>query len=182
MAGRTGGGGRGVNLAELIDLLGLMATTPSSGEGGFSELDHALQCAHELAQHRLADPELQVAGLMHDVGHQFGADDVHASVGAELVRPLFGARIAGLVEAHVTAKRYLITAEPGYAGVLSDMSTETLALQGGPLTIEEASAFEASPYFGDALTLRRADDAAKVAGRLVPPLEHWIPIVTSLAR
>jgi len=37
----------------------------------------------------------------------------------------------------------------------------------------ERSAFEAAEHFDSLLRLRRADDAAKVAGRTVPGLEAW---------
>jgi hypothetical protein len=35
---------------------------------------------------------------------------------------------------------------------------------------------------GDALTLRRADEAAKVVGAAVPGLDHWRPVVERVAR
>jgi predicted HD phosphohydrolase len=169
-----------VTLADLVALLARLRLVPSPEGKQFTELDHALQCAFELAIARPDDAELQVAGLVHDVGHQFGGDGVHGRLGGTVVRPALGARVAGLVEAHVPAKRYLVAVDPRYA--LSEVSAATLADQGGAFTPAEGRAFEVSPWFADSLVLRHADDAAKVAGRVVPLLEAWIPVVEGVAR
>ena len=169
-----------MTLADLVVLLARLRLIASPEAEQFSELDHALQCAFELAIARPDDTELQVAGLVHDVGHQFGGDDVHGRLGGIVVRPALGARVAGLVEAHVPAKRYLVAVDPRYA--LSEVSVATLADQGGAFTPAERRAFEVSQWFADSLVLRRADDAAKVGGRVVPALEAWIPTVERVAR
>jgi len=169
-------------LVELLDALGTEPSEPGVPTDGLSALDHALQCASELAGRRPHDTELQLAGLVHDIGHQFGPDDHHGRIGAEMVRPLLGARVAGLVEAHVPAKRYLVATEAHYRACLSADSVRTLALQGGALAPAEAAAFVSSPWAGDALVLRRADDAAKVPGRSVAPLAHWVPVLRAAAR
>ncbi len=93
---------------------------------------------------RPADHELQVAGLVHDIGHRFGPDESHGALGAEHVRGLFGPRVAGLVEAHVPAKRYLVTTDPSYRSRLSTESTRTLGVQGGPLAPDEVDSFLSS--------------------------------------
>ncbi|MFD0305584.1 hypothetical protein [Streptomyces sp. NPDC127119] len=61
--------------------------------------DHALQTAALLRRSRPADKELQVAGLVHVVGHLLRPGDptVHAAVTADAVRPLLGERVSGLV-------------------------------------------------------------------------------------
>jgi predicted HD phosphohydrolase len=168
-----------VRLAELVELLVAMADSRGELEG-LSELDHGLQCAEVLARAYPDDAELQVAGLVHDVGHRFATDAEHGRAGATLVRPLLGERVAALVEAHVTAKRYLVATERHYDGALSVVSTTTLALQGGPLSPAEVAAFAARPGALDAVMLRRADDAAKVPGRAVGDLRSWIPVLASL--
>ncbi len=170
-----------MTLAELLDVLGSMASEPSEEIQGLSELDHGLQCASGLAQLHPTDRELQLAGLVHDIGHRFGPDDRHGALGAEQVRGLLGDRVAGLVEAHVPAKRYLVTADAGYRSRLSAESTRTLGVQGGPLAPDEVASFLASPHAADAIELRRADDAAKVPGRSVPPLAHWVPMLRDVA-
>jgi predicted HD phosphohydrolase len=164
-------------LSDLVSLLERMGCVPSEGTAGLSELDHGLQCAHELETDRPDDVALQVAGLVHDVGHELGPDELHGVLGAQAVRPLLGDRVADLVEAHVAAKRYLAATDPSYRAVLSIESTRTLGMQGGKLSPAEACAFERSAPFGDAVRLRRADDAAKVPGRAVPGLDHWLPVL-----
>jgi predicted HD phosphohydrolase len=166
-----------VTLLELVDLLDSLASETAEDDDGLTALDHGLQCAFELSEAYPADRELQVAGLVHDIGHRFGPDEVHGVLGAERVRGLLGARVAGLVEAHVPAKRYLVTADGSYGSGLSAGSTRSLVVQGGPLAPDELSAFLSSPHAADAVALRRADDAAKVPGRLVPPLAHWLPVL-----
>jgi len=167
-----------MSVTELLQLLEALGSVPSEDIAGLTELDHGLQCAHRLAWRRPLDIELQLAGLVHDVGHQFAPDDRHGEIGADLVRPLLGERVAALVEAHVPAKRYLVGTDERYAGRLSSVSTATLTLQGGPLAAEEAMAFRALPCFNDAIELRRADDGGKVPGRTVPGLERWVePLV-----
>jgi predicted HD phosphohydrolase len=169
-----------VTLGELLDLLAAMEDTPGESDG-LSELDHALQCAHELASVRPGDVELQAAGLVHDIGHRFGSDTEHGRLGAEQVRDALGERVAALVEAHVPAKRYLVATDASYRSELSVVSTASLALQGGPLSAEEVAAFSSNPHAADAVVLRRADEAAKVPGRDVPALAHWIPVLRRLA-
>jgi len=167
------------------DLDGIVAglttlVTVASPEGaGFTELDHALQCAFELSMTRPEDLGLQVAGLVHDIGHQLGDDESHGRLGAALVRPALGDRVANLVEAHVPAKRYLVAVDPGYA--LSSVSVASLAVQGGAMSPADRRAFEASPHFADAIALRRADDAAKQPGKLVPRLDAWISALERVA-
>lgn len=171
-----------MTLPELLELLASMGSDPSEETAGLSELDHGLQCAFELARAYPDDHELQVAGLVHDIGHRFGPDDRHGALGAEQVRGLLGDRVAGVVEAHVPAKRYLVTADASYAARLSAQSTRTLGVQGGTLTPDELTSFESSPYAVDAVELRRADDAAKVPGRAVPSLGHWVPMLEGVVR
>ena len=159
---------------ELIDLLEELGRQPSPDDDRFTDLDHGLQCAAELMAVRPDDEELALAGLVHDVGHRLGSDEEHGRLGAELVRPVLGDRVADLVEAHVPAKRFLVTTDPAYGAGLSADSTRTLILQGGGMTSEEAQRFRRLPNFRDAVALRRADEAAKVPGREVPGLEHWM--------
>jgi predicted HD phosphohydrolase len=170
-----------MTLPELLDLLASMASESSEETAGLSDLDHGLQCAFELARARPDDPELQLAGLVHDIGHRFGPDEDHGVLGAERVRELLGDRVAGLVEAHVPAKRYLVTTDASYRSQLSAESTRTLAVQGGVLGADELSSFMSCRYAADALELRRADDAAKVPGRSVTTLDHWVPVLREVA-
>lgn len=142
-------------------------------------LDHSLQCAALLAAEFPDDEQLQVAGLVHDVGHRIepGASEAHGVIAADAVRPLLGARVAALVELHVPAKRYLVTVDPSYRDALSDGSTISLARQGGALSADERAELERNPHLDDALALRRCDERAKVPGLAVDGLDRWRPVV-----
>lgn len=167
------------SVGELVALLHRSATFPDTDRVGV--LDHGLQCAAELRRRRPDDLELQVAGLVHDLGHVAGDVEAHGRVGRALLEPLLGERVGALVELHVPAKRYLVTAEDTYRAGLSPVSIATLAEQGGPMTPDEVAAFEAEPHHLDAVELRRADEAAKVPGRIVPGLDEWKPRLEALA-
>jgi predicted HD phosphohydrolase len=144
-------------------------------EPGFDVLAHSLQCGALLRAEHPDDAELAVAGLVHDVWDAVVPDDHrdHDTRGAALVEPLLGARVARLVGGHVLAKRYLVAAEGTYANGLSVRSVETLAEQGGALDDDALARFAASPDFEALLSLRRADERAKVPGAVVPGLESW---------
>ncbi|RSS69867.1 inositol oxygenase family protein [Streptomyces sp. WAC06614] len=143
--------------------------------------DHGLQTAALLRRSHPADKELQVAGLVHDLGHLlFPGDDAgHAAHAAAAVRPLLGDRVARLVELHVPAKRYLAAVEPERA--LSPQSALTLRTQGGAMTEEEAAAFAADPEAQAAVILRQADDAGKVVGLDAGEMEDWRPVLELVA-
>ncbi|MER5946425.1 inositol oxygenase family protein [Streptomyces sp. NPDC001904] len=143
--------------------------------------DHALQTAALLRRSHPSDKELQVAGLVHDLGHLLrpGDDAGHAETAAAAVRGLLGARVAHLIRLHVPAKRYLAAVEPSRA--LSAQSALTLEAQGGPMTAAEVAAFEADPHGADAVDLRQADDAGKVIGLDAGVMDDWQPLLTLVA-
>lgn len=145
-----------------------------------TQLEHALQCA-SCAQRAGADDELTLAALLHDVGHLLGdeADEeigvvAHDATGAAWLRELgFSERLVALVAGHVDAKRYLVATNPDYFARLSETSLRTLELQGGPMSADEARAFESDPFFRDKLRLRSWDEQAKIPGAEVPPLRTY---------
>ncbi|MFI9808655.1 HD domain-containing protein [Streptomyces sp. NPDC052301] len=155
--------------------------TPDRSGDPVDILDHGLQVAALLAESHPDDEELHLAGLVHDIGHHLvPADEAgHGRHAAAAVEDLLGARVARLVAAHIPAKRYLAAADPRL--VLSPESARTLGCQGGPMTSREAAAFEAEPDFPAVIALRRADDAGKVVGLRVAPLESWRPVVHRVA-
>ena len=120
-----------------------------------TDLAHALQCA-ELAADAGADEEMVLACLLHDAGRYAVAQDEigdtlervtpragkmrdHHEAGADLIQPYVPERVAFLVRAHADAKRYLCATEPGYYDTLSRGSKDTLTLQGGVMTADEAA-------------------------------------------
>ncbi len=164
-------------LEDLVAMLEGLGRRPSCEGAGLTELDHLLQCAHELTATAPDDVGLQLAGLVHDVGHVLGPDAAHGTLGAAFVRPVLGDRVATLVADHVPAKRYLVAVVPEYRAGLSPDSVRTLELQGGPMTPDEVARFRRTADADAAVLLRRADDAAKVPGRVVPGLDHWLEVL-----
>jgi predicted HD phosphohydrolase len=105
---------------------------------------------------------------------QNGIDDHHEARGAGLLRQVFAnAAIWQPVALHVQAKRWLVSAEPAYAAMLSEESHRSLALQGGTMNAAEAQAFLLKPHAQDAIALRRWDDLAKDPQAAPPPLSYW---------
>jgi predicted HD phosphohydrolase len=166
------------NADDLVALLG------RGGEHADEEdvdlLAHSLQCVALLAERAPDDRELQLAGLVHDLGTILEPDApaTHAATGAAAVAPLLGRRVAWLVSWHAEAKRYLVTTDPEYRARLSERSIVTLGAQGGLLDGEGVAALAAAPDLDALLALRRADDDAKVPGLAVPTLDHWRPLLT----
>jgi predicted HD phosphohydrolase len=165
-----------VSIDDVDALLAALARGAAADDDeGLDLLAHSLQCAANLSHTAPRDVQLQVAGLVHDLGTVLdpGHPESHARTGAEAVRGLLGDRVAGLVAHHDVAKRYLVTVDPTYRERLSPQSVVTLGVQGGELDDKDRTAFEARSDFNDCVKLRRADDAAKVPGRTVPQLEDW---------
>lgn len=135
-----------------------------------TQLEHAWQCGR-LAEKSGANAALQLASWLHDLGHLWvnspgtptlrGEDDLHEVVAADLLAPVFGQAVAEPVRLHVQAKRYLVASNPAYAAKLSQDSSRSLNLQGGPMSAQECAGFESKPYFKDALKLRVWDDLGK---------------------
>ena len=103
-----------------------------------------------------------------------GIDARHERSGGSWLARNFGPEVAEPARLHVDAKRYLCAAEASYLDGLSRASRQSLALQGGPMTLEEIRTFEANPHHREAVRLRRWDDEAKVPGLEVPGLESYL--------
>ena len=150
-----------------------------------TQLEHALQCA-QLAEQTGADQETVVAAFLHDIGHLlpaeagvgymdgYGTVD-HERLGADFLRARgFSEKVAQLIENHVNAKRYLVFKKPDYLARLSEASLKTLAFQGGPMTPDDAAAFEANPYFRQILQVRGWDEQAKIPGLNTPDITYYL--------
>jgi gamma-butyrobetaine dioxygenase len=146
--------------------------------------EHMLQ-AGALAEAADAAGALVAAALLHDIGHLLGEDedeDRHGEAGANGLSQWFGAAVTEPVRLHVPAKRYLCAVDTGYFGLLSAESVRTLSLQGGPMTADEVAAFEALPFFRDAVAVRRWDDQAKDPMITPPRFAHFAPLLEAFVR
>lgn len=164
----------------ILDLFERFGETTYGGEC-VSQAEHALQAARA-AERADAPASLVVAALLHDVGHllpssleceRAGEDAEHERAGADWLTSWFPVDVTEPIRLHVDAKRYLCATEPSYPASLSLASRSSLAVQGGPMTLEEARAFEALPFAIDAVGLRRWDEIAKVDGAKTPDLAHF---------
>ena len=174
----------------------ILAIYAARGDGAYfgervSMTQHGLQAAWFAQVERAPEP-LIIAGLLHDVGHLLEAvpDDLadwtsdarHEETGARWLAGRFGPEISEPVRLHVPAKRYLCATDAGYLRCLSSASVHTLALQGGPMSVEETRAFEREPYYREAVRVRHWDDQGKVAGLTVPPLEAYLDMLKARVR
>ncbi|HEY1986449.1 MAG TPA: HD domain-containing protein [Terracidiphilus sp.] len=163
------------------------------GEAYFGEpvtvLEHSLQTA-SFVNRKGAPDALVAAALLHDVGHllhlegedaaQRGVNTQHEELAVVALNGHLPAAVLDPIRLHVAAKRYLCFAEPRYLAALSAASVESLALQGGPMSAAEAEEYLALPHARGALTLRHADDAAKVKGLRVAGLATYRPLLMGL--
>ncbi|MFD5622984.1 hypothetical protein [Streptomyces yangpuensis] len=114
--------------------------------------DHALRTAALLRRTHPADKELQLAGLLQDIGHMLRPGDGvrHAVLAAQALRPLLGDRVARLVRA---------------AGAADGA--------GGPGDVPDDAEAVA--------TLRGAREAAGTSGPEAGVLEDWRPLLELVA-
>jgi len=167
-------------VAAIAELFGTAAARDYLGEP-VTVAAHMLQTG-ALAQAAGAPPALVAAALLHDIGHlplPVRAKE-HEERGAAWLATWFPAPVTEPVRLHVAAKRYLCAADPGYFARLSDASVHTLALQGGPLTREQAREFAALPYAADAVAVRRWDDQAKDPRAVTPDFCHFCGVLEGL--
>jgi phosphonate degradation associated HDIG domain protein len=149
-----------------------------------SQTSHMIQCAM-LAMEDVSDGPLILGAFLHDIGHllkheqdteamgPFGVVN-HEGIGAAYLQARgFSDRICAMVAQHVPAKRYLVATDRAYQSRLSPASRQTLLWQGGPMTTDEAAAFERHPYFTDIIKVRRWDEEAKNRSAVLLPLSHF---------
>lgn len=137
-----------------------------------TQLQHACQSA-ELAGEQGCDDEMILAAFLHDIGHicvaghnatvmeNYGVMN-HEKIGAAFLRNRkFSDRLIQLVQAHVSAKRYLTFKDENYFIRLSEASKQTLVYQGGKMSHDEALEFENNPLFHEMIAMRKIDELAK---------------------
>jgi phosphonate degradation associated HDIG domain protein len=180
---------RAASLDEVLALYARWGTDRYDEE--LSQLDHALQTA-ALAIDASAPDALVAAALLHDVGHLLDLDATggappattdlgHEATGARYLAGLFPTAVTAPIALHVRAKRYRCAVEPDYHAGLSAGSVHSLALQGGPMSAGEATSFEQTPAFADAVALRGWDDGGKVDGLEVAPIDRYVPLLAALS-
>ena len=171
----------------VLDLLSTSGQMEYHGEQ-VSQLEHALQAAHLAGEDGGNEQEI-IAALLHDIGHVWPVEGrnvtsvgviEHDEVGAQVLRDLgFSHDVADIVSGHVAAKRYLVATDRGYAAQLSDVSVESLRLQGGPMSADELQDFTQSPNWQSMVRVRTWDDRAKTPGADVPDLEAYRELITT---
>lgn len=100
-------------------------------------------------------------------------DARHECLGANRLAKWFSDEIVEPVRLHVPAKRYLCWKDAAYLQALSEASMQSLGLQGGVMSDDEARGFESLPHYKTALRLRYFDDLGKVPEMQTPDLEHY---------
>lgn len=106
----------------------------------------------------------------------------HENVGAAFLQCLqFTPRIRKLVQSHVSAKRYLCYVQPTYFSSLSDASKTTLRYQGGPMTAQEAEAYEKDADFEIYKLMRSWDEAAKIPSYSCPRLDAYADMIAQMS-
>jgi len=165
------------SVAEVLELLSHFGTieVETAGDVPAVLVSHGVQCAELLAAEYPDDFELQVAGLLHDVGLLLvpGDEIGHPRHGANYVRPLFGSRVADIILLHVDAQRYFATTIAGYNAA----PAPTVGFAEQPLAYmiaEEVESFESEPLFKDVIAFRQADDAGKDEFRRGDDLRVWV--------
>ena len=165
----------------LIELLKKKGSNIQYGNEDVTQLEHALQCA-ELAEQNNKSDAFITAALLHDIGHLLyedkdpiheGKDGVHEDLGADYLSKYFSEEVTLPIRAHVASKRYLAAIEDGYYDQLSEASKESLKVQGGIFTKEEAEEFINKPQMKEAVEMRRYGDQAKILNKVTPSLEHF---------
>ena len=156
-----------------------------------TQVQHALQTAQLARRDRCSDA-LIAAALLHDIGQfiddagnaaeSHGIDARHEHAGSAYLGGFFPRAVTEPVRLHVAAKRYLCAFDPDYLAGLSRASALSLALQGGAMSADEIRAFEAEPFFDDAVRLRRFDDMGKQPDWHVPDLASYRPLLQSQLR
>ena len=144
------------------------------------QLAHALQTAALAVDSGASDA---LVGHLLDLRSGPGpssAGRAHEDTGAAWLRPLFPGAVTAPIALHVRAKRYLCAVEPSYIDGLSAGSAASLTRQGGPMSTAEVAAFETVPGYGDAVRIRRFDDAGKVDGSSVPALDDYVEVLRRL--
>jgi predicted HD phosphohydrolase len=172
----------------ILDLFARRGTEEYMGES-VSMSQHMEQTAACACADNAPD-ELVIAALLHDIGHfvgdfpidalENGINNLHEDAGAAFLAPYFPASVTEPIRLHVAAKKYLCAVDRDYINCLSPASIESLAVQGGPMTESEVTAFESNPHHLSAVKARHYDDDGKVIGLNIKPVTEYRDQMESL--
>ena len=132
---------------------------------------HSVMTARVMKTSICNGDEAVTAALLHDFGHvgrckpvdpKTGIDDRHQWAAVHMLRDMgFPPEVYMPIGFHVKAKQFLAAKDPKYLARLSEGSTLSLELQGGPLSEASCKAFQKNKWFDAAIMLRTADDHGK---------------------
>ncbi|GAB1609608.1 uncharacterized protein LOC115216972 [Argonauta hians] len=153
-----------------------------------SIVDHMIQCAM-LAEEQNYSKEVILGAFFHDFGHFLqmeGKQDLmivdgvvlgtidHERIAAEYLEARkFPATVCDIARHHVNAKRYLVFKNKQYYDTLTAASKQTLELQGGVMSAEEADAFAQQPMFDLIIQARSWDEEGKDPQKVSKPLDYY---------
>ena len=171
-----------INLFKIIEDIG---SDKQYGNEKVSQFEHAIQCAL-LSKKNNENHFFITAALFHDIGHLInndkeaikkGIDKKHENSGSLFLSKFFPEDVTILIKGHVPAKRYLVYSEKGYYDTLSIASKQSLDVQGGSFSADEANDFIKQPFMQDAVRLRKYDDLAKVKNLEIPNIHYFYKYV-----
>jgi len=171
-----------INLFKIIEDIG---SDKQYGNEKVSQFEHAIQCAL-LAKKNNENHFFITAALFHDIGHLInndkeaikkGIDKKHENSGSLFLSKFFPEDVTILIKGHVPAKSYLVYSEKGYYDTLSIASKQSLDVQGGSFSADEANDFIKQPFMQDAVRLRKYDDLAKVKNLEIPNIHYFYKYV-----
>ncbi|MBP2035428.1 metal-dependent phosphohydrolase [Streptomyces avidinii] len=151
-------------VASVLELMELLHGGPD---------DQGLRTAALLRRSHPFDKELQLAGLLHDIGRLLRLSDGTVTVGvaAEAIRPLLGRRVARLVR---------LSGAPGEEGAHGEEGAPGARHDAEPDADTDADA--AAEADSEAVaTLRHARDSAAAADLDAGVLEDWRPLLDLVA-
>ena len=139
--------------------------------------------AASMAEGEGSPDSLVVAALLHDIGHlvhhlpediaERGVDGHHEDAGASWLAPYFPPEVIRPIEMHVRRQAPPLRGRPGLCrGALPRLEAQP-EVAGRADGGRRGRAVESDPHHRSAIRLRGWDDAAKVVGLEVPPLEHY---------
>ena len=141
------------------------------------------------AMEKLSILPVVIGALLHDIGHltieipniQFPAPDEtvdYDTIGSYyLCTKYFSPHVCAIAANQTQAKRYLTACDSIFRNGLSPQSQRTLLFQGGPMSIDEAAAFEKHPFFIDIINVCKWHEVASCKQTTLLPITYFRKIV-----